>query len=82
MVGPHGELQRGGQGRCCGLARIIGGSNLLQTGLHAPDLPGILGNGAVTGEFTRAGYVMDHLLGPLFGVLLIQGTLENKMRFL
>lgn len=51
------------------LARIIGRCDLLQTGLHAPDLPGVLGDGAVAGEFTTAGDVMDHHLGPLFGVL-------------
>lgn len=52
------------------LARIIRSSDLLQAGLHAPDLPGILGNGAIAGEFTTASNVMDHLLGPLFRVLL------------
>lgn len=75
MERPHGELQRGAGGRCCGLAGIVGSGDLVQTGLHAPDLPGILGNGAVTGEFTRASNVMDHLLGPLFGVLLMEGRL-------
>lgn len=52
------------------LARIVRSWDLLQTGLHAPDLPGILGNGAIAGEFARAGNVMDHHLGPLFRVLL------------
>lgn len=54
---------------CGGLARIVWSSDLLQTGLDPPDLPGILGDGAVAGEFTAASDVMDHLLGPLFGVL-------------
>lgn len=52
------------------LARIVRGGDLLQTRLHAPDLPGILRNGPVTGEFTTAGDVMDYLLCPLFRVLL------------
>lgn len=82
MVGPHCELRWSAGGSC--LARIIRGSDLLQTGLHAPDLPGILGDGAVAGEFTRASYVMDHLLGPLFGVLVKQetDTLKNNMESL
>lgn len=52
------------------LARIVRGGDLLQTRLHAPDFPGILRNSAVTGEFTTASNIMDHLLGPLFRVLL------------
>lgn len=51
------------------LARIVRSSDLLQAGLHAPDLPGILGDGAVTGEFATAGDVVNHHLGPLFRVL-------------
>lgn len=62
----YGEAER------C-LAGIVRGGDLLQTGLHAPDLPGILRNSAVTGEFTAAGNVMDHLLCPLFRVLLGDG---------
>lgn len=60
------------------LARIIRSSDLLQTGLHSPDLPGVLGNGAVTGEFTTAGDVMDHHLGPLLRVLLPQSKEEEE----
>lgn len=81
LAGPQCELQWVVGGRR-GLARIIRGSDLLQTGLHAPDLPGILGNGAVTGEFTTASNVMDHLLGPFFRVLLIHrgvGGYVNNM---
>lgn len=63
VLGPCGLLQRGG------LARVIGSGDLLQAGLHAPDLPGILGDGAVAGEFTTAGDVVDHHLGPRFRVL-------------
>lgn len=47
----------------------IGGGEFLQCGLHAPDLAGILGDGAVTGELTAACNVVDHLLGPFLGVL-------------
>lgn len=55
-----------GQG---GSARVVGGTDLLQTGLHAPDLPGVLRDGAVAGELPRASDVVDHLPGPLPGVL-------------
>lgn len=64
----HSEVEEAEVG---GLARVVRSSDLLQTGLHAPDLPGILGDGAVAGEFTTAGDVMDHHLGPLLRVLLI-----------
>ena len=37
--------------------------------LHAPDLPGILHDGPVTGELARACNVPDDFLGPLAGVL-------------
>ena len=49
---------------------IVGGRDLLECGLHAPDLAGILGDGAITGELSRASDVVDHLLGPFFGVLV------------
>lgn len=49
---------------------IVWGGDLLQAGLHAPDLLGILGNGAIAGEFAASGNVADHLLGPLFRILL------------
>lgn len=52
-----------------GLARVVRGSNLLQIWLHAPNLPGVLGDGAVAGKFATAGDVVDDLLGPGFGVL-------------
>ena len=55
--------------RRAGLAGVIRGSDLLQVGLHSPDLLGILGDGTVTGELPRASDVVDHLLGPLFRVL-------------
>ena len=49
---------------------IVGGWDLLKGGLHAPDLAGVLGDGAIAGELSRAGDVVDHLLGPFFGVLV------------
>lgn len=65
---------------CRALARVIWGGNLLQTGLHSPDLSCVLGDGAVTGEFSTAGDVMDHLLGPLLRVLVNrgEGDIENN----
>lgn len=55
------------------LLMIIWGSDLLQARFHTPDLLRVLGNGTIAGEFTTAGNVVDHLLGPLFWVLLNQG---------
>lgn len=52
------------------LLEIIRGSDLLQAGFHTPDLLGVLGNCTIAGEFATAGNVADHLLGPLFWVLL------------
>lgn len=63
---------------CRALARVIWGGNLLQTGLHSPDLSCVLGDGAVTGEFSTAGDVMDHLLGPLLRVLVNRGEGDIK----
>ena len=48
----------------------VGGRDLLKRGLHAPDLAGVLGDGAIAGELSRASDVVDHLLGPFFGVLV------------
>lgn len=52
------------------LMLVIWGREFLQCGLHAPDLTGILGNGAIAGELARPSDVVDHLLGPFFGVLM------------
>lgn len=52
-----------------GSAGVVGGTDPLHAGLHAPDLPGVLGNGAVAGELPTASDVVDHLPGPLRGVL-------------
>lgn len=49
---------------------VVGGGEFLQRGLHAPDLTGVLGDGAVAGELSRSGDVVDHLLGPFLGVLV------------
>ena len=38
-------------------------------GLHAPDLPGILADGAVAGELPGRSDVQDALLRPLCGFL-------------
>lgn len=46
---------------------------LLQCGFHAPDLAGVLGNGAVTGELATSGNIVDHLLGPFLRVLVQEG---------
>lgn len=74
-VGKHGIKDGVVLGRVCAFKGmdclfIIGGRDLLKGGLHAPDLTGILGNGAVTGELARSGNVVDHLLGPFLGVLM------------
>lgn len=47
----------------------VGGRDLQVRGLHAPDVAGVLRDGAVTGELARAGNVPDDLLGPLLGIL-------------
>jgi len=60
--------------RCPVLAGVVGGGDLLPAGLHAPDLPGVLGDGAVAGEFTTAADVADHHLGPRFRVLVYTHT--------
>lgn len=49
---------------------VIRGGEFLKCGLHAPDLSGILGNGAIAGELATPGNVVDHLLGPFLGVLI------------
>lgn len=51
------------------LLKVVWGGDLLQAGFHTPDLLGVLGNGSIAGEFSTAGNVADHLLGPLSGVL-------------
>lgn len=55
------------------LRLIVGSRELLQRGLHAPDLAGVLGNGAVTGELATSSNIVDHLLGPFLGVLAREG---------
>lgn len=51
------------------LAGVVWGCYLLQTRLHAPDLTGVLADGAVTGEFSTTSNVVDDHLGPFFGIL-------------
>lgn len=51
---------------------------LLQCGLHAPDLAGVLGNGAVTGELATSGNIVDHLLGPFLRVLVREGKQASQ----
>lgn len=51
------------------LSFVIRTGEFFQRGLHAPDLPGVLGDGAIAGELTTAGNVVNRLLGPFFGVL-------------
>lgn len=51
------------------LMGVIGCCDFLQAGLHAPDLTGILADGAVTGEFATTSNVVDDLLGPFLSVL-------------
>lgn len=48
---------------------VIWTGDFFQCGLHAPDLTGVLGDGAIAGELTTAGNVVNRLLGPFFGVL-------------
>lgn len=60
-------------------ARVVGGTDLLQAGLHAPDLPRILRDGAVAGELPTASDVVDHLPGPLAGVLPEQGHRQGSL---
>lgn len=52
---------------------VVGSWELLQCGLHAPDLAGVLGNGAVTGELATSSNIVDHLLGPFLRVLVWEG---------
>lgn len=52
------------------LAGVVWGCDLLQTGLHAPDLTSVLADGAVAGEFATASNVVDDHLGPFFSILL------------
>lgn len=40
-----------------------------QTRLHAPDLTGVLADGAVTGELATTSNVVDDHLGPFFSIL-------------
>lgn len=47
----------------------IRGWDLQVRGLYTPDLPGVLRDGPVTGEFARAGYISDHLFSPILGIL-------------
>ena len=71
--------ERGGwvnevRGGCAGAWRgrlwlLVGAGDLLQAGLHSPDFASVLGDGAVAGELATASDVVDHLLGPLLGVL-------------
>lgn len=49
---------------------VVGGGQLLQCGLHAPDLTGVLGDGAITRELATSCNVVDHLLGPFLRVLM------------
>lgn len=51
------------------LAGVVWGCDLLQTRLHAPDLTGVLGDGAVAGEFATTSNVVDDHLGPFFSIL-------------
>lgn len=46
----------------------IRGWDLQVRGLYTPDLPGVLSDGPVTGEFARAGYISDHLFSPILGI--------------
>lgn len=52
------------------LLKIIWGGDFPQAGFHTPDLLGVLGDGAIAGEFSTASNIVDHFLGPLFRVLL------------
>lgn len=52
-----------------GSDNLIRGWQALAGRLYTPDLPGILGNGAVAGELARGGYVPDHHPCPLSWVL-------------
>lgn len=52
------------------LMLVVRSREFLQGGLHAPDLPSVLGNGAIAGELARSSDVVDHLLGPFFWVLV------------
>lgn len=63
-----------------GLVFVIGGGEFLHVGLHPPDLPGVLGNGAIAGELARSSNVVDHLLGPFLGVLMKEQPLTRKTK--
>lgn len=51
------------------LRLVIGRGEFLKRGLHAPDLTGVLGDGAIAGELAASGDIVDHLLGPFLRVL-------------
>lgn len=55
----------------------VGRWDLQVGGLYAPDLSCILGDSAVTGELARAGNILDHLLGPLLGILSEEEEMIN-----
>lgn len=57
---------------------VIWSGELFQRGLHSPDLTSVLGDGAITGELATAGNVVNHLLGPFFGVLAWASKGEKK----
>lgn len=65
-----GRRKRCRRSSSCGLARVVRSCDLLQTGLHAPNLSGVFRNSAVAGELAAAGDVVDDHLGPLFRILL------------
>lgn len=49
---------------------VIWSGEFFQSRLHPPDLTGVLGDGAIAGELATASNVVNHLLGPFFGVLM------------
>lgn len=62
---------KGRYGVWCGSSDLlIWGWQALTRRFNTPDLPGILGNGTVTGKLARGGYVPDHHPCPLSWVLV------------
>lgn len=55
------------------LPRLVGRWDLQVGGLHVPDVPRVLLDGAVAGEFACSCDVPDDHLGPRFGVLREKG---------
>lgn len=60
-----------------GFARLTRGRDLQVGGFHPPDLPGVIGDGAIAGELSGGGNVLDHHPGPFFWILRVRGFTDG-----